>query len=357
MINRYFDKFWWVLPIAFLFAGFGVSAKIVTDAKNSNGQYFISESCQGVESNDFQCWKRYFESIVYNQTPEKALEQAKAENDKGEYVRSNCHQIAHIIGRESAKKSNLDIAKTFEKGNQFCASGYYHGAMESVVAEVGPQKIKQTINESCLVFKQANAYNLKHYDCAHGLGHGVMSMENYELYKALDDCEILSDNWERDSCASGVFMENIMSVFNNPDYPTKYLDKARPMYPCTDVKPIHQTACYLNQSSYALSVTGYDYEKVFNLCSEAGSSDVICYQSLGRDASGNSIQDPVKADAICQLGQSYVKISNCVIGAVKDIIWIGNSQEKGEQFCNLQSSAEIKTICKQTAQSYYRSFQ
>ena len=355
-IKRGFYRLWWVLPALSLILSVAISAKIVADTRNAPIEKILLADCSAPDDDAFQCWKQKFESLVYSESAEKALDQAKSENDKGGYVRANCHQLAHVIGRAAAKKYELKVAETFEHGNQFCASGYYHGAMESVVAEVGPQKIKDTINEICKPFRVKNAYNLKHYDCVHGLGHGVMSMENYELYRALEDCELLSDTWERDSCSSGVFMENIMSVFNNPDYQTKYLDKNRPLYPCTDVDDIHKTACYLNQSSYALTVTNFNYATVFELCGEAGSSDIICYQSLGRDASGNSIQDPASANQICQLGKSYERVANCVIGAVKDIIWIGNSKEKGEQFCALQQSVEIKRTCFDTAESYYASF-
>jgi hypothetical protein len=357
-VKNLFFRFWWIVPVIAMVASITAAGLIVKSASSqTTTQNNQVVECKADKEADYKCWKKYFETIVYNDNPQAALVSAQQENNKQGYVRNNCHQLAHIIGRASAKKYNLDVAKTFEQGNQFCASGYYHGAMESITAVNGVQKIKDTMNDICKPFKQQSAYNLKHYDCVHGLGHGVMSMENYELFKALEDCELLSDVWERDSCASGVFMENIMSVFNNPEYPSKYLKKEEPLYPCTAVDEIHKSSCYLNQSSYALSVTNYDYAKVFGLCGQAGISAYICYQSVGRDASGNSIQDANKANDICQLGASYDEKLNCVIGAVKDIIWIGNSKAKGDEFCNLQQDANIKSDCLSTAESYYKTFQ
>ena len=356
-VKKQFFKFWWFLPVISLVCSSIFTGYIIKNTLNSPTTQYSAIKCAGQQEADFQCWKTYFEAIVYNDSPEESLKQAQIENDKGSYVRSNCHQVAHVIGRASAKVYELNVADTFEHGNQFCASGYYHGAMESVTAEIGAQKVKNTINNICKPFKDKSAYNLKHYDCVHGLGHGVMGMENYELYKAIDDCELLTDAWERDSCTTGVFMENIMSVFNNPDYQTKYLDKDRPLHPCTEVPDMHKNSCYLNQSSYALSVTGYDYAKVFSLCSEAGGSSQICYQSVGRDASGNSIQDPIKTNDICQKGVGMEQQTGCIIGAVKDIIWIGNSKEKGEEFCRLQMEISLKQICESTAESYYATFQ
>ncbi len=356
-MKKIFDKFWWIIPVLFILSAVAISSFIIRSAQNTVElkQYKIVD-CVAQKESDFQCWKQRFEALVYNESPEKALEEAQTENDKQGYVRTNCHQLAHVIGRASAKKNDLNVANTFEKGNKFCASGYYHGAMESITAVVGATKIKEGINNVCKPFKETNSYKSEHYDCAHGLGHGVMSMENYELFQALSDCELLVDDWERESCATGVFMENIMGVINNPDYTTKYLKTDDLLYPCTAVADIHQNACYINQTSYALRQLNYDFDKMFDLCKKANNYANTCYQSLGRDASGGSIQDPYKVNQICQKGKLFVQKQHCLVGGVKDIIWIGNSKENGQVLCNLQSDNRLQQDCFKTAEEYYKTF-
>lgn len=317
----------------------------------------VVNPCQGQSEADFKCWKEYFEELVYQETPEKALAEADKEDAKQGYIRTNCHQIAHVIGRAAAKKFELNVPITFERGNNFCASGYYHGALESVVTGIGKQKIIEQINDICKPLKEKSAYNLPHYDCVHGLGHGVMSLAEYELYDALIDCDRLTDSWERESCYGGVFMENIMTVFNNPEYNNKFLDSNRPMFPCTDVEEKYKYGCYINQTSYALKTNGNNYSAVFELCAQAGEFKETCWQSLGRDASGNTLQSPEGAKQICQLGSSQTAVIECSIGAVKDIIWISGDKSRGDQFCQMQNSAEVIQACQETANNYFSTFQ
>lgn len=356
-MKKKLDKYWWTIPLFSILCSVIISGFIVSSApKNIKQKTYIMANCVKENASNFKCWKQRYEALVYNENPQKALIEIEAENEKGGYVRTNCHQLAHVIGRASAKKYNLNVADTFEQGNKFCASGYYHGAMEAITAVVGASKIKQNINDICKPFKEGAAYKSEHYDCAHGLGHGVMSMENYELFQAIGDCELLKDTWERESCGTGVFMENIMSIINNPEYESKYLKADDLLYPCNAVADIHQNACYINQTSYALRKTGYNYAKMFDLCEQADRFANTCYQSLGRDASGGSIQDPYKANDICQKGKTYEQKKNCLIGAVKDIIWIGGSIENGEVLCSIQSDEELRHVCGTTAQEYYNTF-
>lgn len=356
-MKKKFDKFWWTIPMFSILCSILIAGFIVRSTGEAVEQKsYKMVNCTKSNASNFKCWKQRYEALVYNESPQKALVEVEAENDKGGYVRNNCHQLAHVIGRASAKKYDLNVANTFEQGNKFCASGYYHGAMETITAVKGASKIKQSINDICKPFKERASYKSEHYDCAHGLGHGVMSMENYELFQALSDCELLTDVWERESCATGVFMENIMGVINNPDYDTKYLKTDDLLYPCNAVADIHKNACYINQTSYALRQLNYDFTKMFDLCKEAGNLAGTCYQSLGRDASGSSIQDPYKVNVICQKGEAYEQKRNCLIGGVKDIIWIGNSKENGEVLCSIQSDPRLQQVCSTTAEEYYRTF-
>ena len=47
-----------------------------------------------------------------------------------------------------------------------------------------------------------------HYQCLHGIGHGLMLRTGYALDASLDLCTRLADDWSRQSCDGGVFMES-----------------------------------------------------------------------------------------------------------------------------------------------------
>src|SRR5258708_7763614 len=132
-------------------------------------------------------------------------------------------------------------------------------------------------------------------------------------------CDNLNGTWEKSSCYSGVFMENI--IIENKGGSTEYLKRDDPVYPCNSVDTSYKQICYLMQTSYMLKVSGGDISKVFSLCSQVEDPyKPTCYQSLGRDASSRSSSDAYKTKMACYLGNGYEQRSNCIIGAVKDFV-------------------------------------
>src|ERR1043166_4692486 len=110
------------------------------------------------------------------------------------------------------------------------------------------------------------------------------------------------------------------------------------------------------QTSYMLKIDKGDFAQTFAWCREAGDNyRQICFQSLGRDASGRSVSDGPKTHDICMMGKDDEERGNCVIGAVKDFISYFHSDKQARAFCNLFDEP-LKKTCLDTATSYYRSF-
>ena len=167
---------------------------------------------------------------------------------------------------------------------------------------IGYENVKAEINTICGGVSADQKYSFFHYNCAHGLGHGVMLVTHNELFEALTTCDTLTDGWERESCYGGVFMENIMA-HGNPDHTTKYLKTDDLLYPCNAVEAVYKQQCFLMQTSHALMSNGYDFDGVFRLCDGVETDfRATCYQSLGRDASGNTVSDAERTRDICHEG-------------------------------------------------------
>ena len=76
------------------------------------------------------------------------------------------------------------------------------------------------------------------HQCLHGVGHGLMAWFDYGLHDALEACDLSKLQSHRESCYSGVFMENIVggialsSSEENENYHyTDWLNED-PHYPC-----------------------------------------------------------------------------------------------------------------------------
>jgi hypothetical protein len=320
----------------------------------------VKDVCSEKNNITFTCYKNELTQITQQQGPEKAMALVKAQYPKIPYVKSQCHQLTHVIGRAALTKYHDDVADTYAHGDQYCWSGYYHGAMEELSKDKGYDYIIKNANSVCAPIAAKGKYSFYHYNCVHGLGHGYMFATNGELFESLTDCDAITDSWERTSCYGGVFMQNIMNE-QTPDKEagelgSKYLKADQPMYPCTDVEDKYKDQCYLMQTSYALQTVNYDFKKVFALCDQVETAfRDTCYTSLGRDASGNSISDADKTRGTCLLGTTEEAQRYCVHGAAMDFVSYFHSDVQAKKLCNSLPS-NLSGDCLQVVTNYYKSF-
>jgi hypothetical protein len=349
-MKKWLSRLWLLAPLCII-AGSGVAVwQILKPADVS-----VVTNCTAAQASNFTCWKQHYSQLVTQQSPEAAFADFKANYNSNPFVKSNCHQIAHVIGRTAAKQYG-DLTQTYAHGDNFCWSGYYHGAIETVAQQLGPTKIIAQLNDVCDKFKKTKQYSFDHFNCVHGMGHGLMAVQGDDLFKALKSCRGYEGNWQQQSCYGGVFMENVMNEIN-PGEHSNYLKTSDALYPCDAIDDTYKTQCYLMQTSHALNVEGQDFSKVFGLCATVPSPyDAVCYQSLGRDASGNNSSDQAITIQRCNLGQSPLAQQNCYTGAVKDFISFYHSDKQGLSMCSAITDASLSASCTQVAVEYYKSF-
>lgn len=312
----------------------------------------VSIHCAGVNQT-FSCEKHHLETITKLLGPQVGMNDLKNLYAHTPEVVSDCHQLSHAIGNTTADLYGGNITKAFLNGDSFCWSGYYHGVVERAVENIGEVQFMASANTLCAQIPGKERYSFDYYNCVHGLGHGLMALTHNELFKTLGMCDQLSGDWERKSCYGGTFMENIM--VDNRNHFAKYLKKDDLMYPCNAIDVKYKEQCYLMQTSYALSQTNYDFANAFKLCAKV---DALfrdtCAQSIGRDASGNSVSDPVRTSANCALALDDSQFKNCVTGAVKDFISYFHRDTEARQFC-FDLPERFRLNCLETGSSYLQS--
>lgn len=310
--------------------------------------------CTGNASTDFDCYEQHYIKLVKEDGIKAAFVDLKARYEHNAFVVSQCHPITHVIGREAALKFKTP-GEAYTQGDGYCWSGYYHGVLETFLDKIGRENLPKEINSVCDDIEGKSRYSFDYYNCVHGLGHGVMAITDTELFQSLDYCELLEGEWEQKSCASGVFMENV--IVDNLNHFTKYLKPAEPLYPCTAVSGKFKETCYLMQTSYILKVNGGNFTDTFAWCRKAEEGHrATCFQSLGRDASGRTSSEAGESKRICLLGKDFYEQSNCVVGAVKDFISYFHSMEQADDFCALFENIELVATCRDTADSYWKQF-
>jgi hypothetical protein len=318
----------------------------------------VPDLCARQGNITYSCYKKELTDLTNANGPETAVALVKQQYDKNPYVKSQCHSLTHAVGRAALSKYK-DIAITFAHGDHFCASGYYHGTFEQISEERGADYLIKNANKICVPFADKNRYHLDHYNCVHGVGHGLLGAAGSDLFKALKACDKLADTWERSSCHSGVFMQNVM-IEQSPDESVNrksaFLRREEPMYPCTAVADKYKVGCYIFQSSYALTVTGYDYRRVFSLCQEAGTwYQDVCYGSMGRDASGNSQLNQQKTIETCYLGPTDRAVDGCIKGAAKNTVYSYHSDKQAYALCGAVGE-KFQFNCRKAVTDFYKTF-
>src|SRR5262249_26755138 len=99
------------------------------------------------------------------------------------------HVFAHGIGI-AAYRNPETVGETFSRCTADFQSGCYHGVIQAYFADKQGGETGVTaekLNALCRPYRSAEGRWLQ-FQCAHGIGHGVMAVESHHLLRALDSC-------------------------------------------------------------------------------------------------------------------------------------------------------------------------
>jgi mono/diheme cytochrome c family protein len=277
------------------------------------------------------CYAQAFGNVAYKEGPKKALEQFAKAISTNPAVEAGCHPIAHTIGAAALRHYNGDVGRAFADGAATCGSGYYHGLLEWKLAGVSQSAVGRVAGNVCSNTRIRTS-NFVYYQCVHGLGHGLMLYTRYDLPDALDLCHGLKTSFDRISCTGGVFMENQQSSYG---VKSTWLKEDNLLYPCDSdiVLGDDKLYCYLLVTSYILPRVGWDWKKASDWCRKSDADYVrICFQSLGRDASGSSRQEPAGILQSCRQARPDGE-GECLFGAARDILNNDSTDLRGRKLC------------------------
>jgi len=331
--------------------------------------------CGGAVVHKDDCLEHALTSVLPTAGVDKAMAALLILSKEDEDVARDGHVFAHGIGI-SAYKSPETVAQTFALCTTDFQSGCYHGVIQAYFADrrAGDGVTAAKLNGLCQPYHSPEKRWLE-FQCAHGIGHGVMAVEAHHLLHALDSCDLLTDRFEREACWGGAFMENVVNATaphhmnvtqvgeadehaghaamghdmaghdmsghdmaamgHAAEPPFKALDPNEPLYPCTIVKEHHRSACYLMQTSAILHANNGDFRDAARQCARAEEEyRNTCYVSLGRDANSWGRGSRERAIAYCQaapeVGQPW-----CIVGVVKNMVDVTADPRDGLSFCHL----------------------
>ena len=262
----------------------------------------------------YSCIEQAFGNIAFTQGPRRAFAILNDRFSRNTDVERDCHRIVHTIGSAAYTRYEHNVARTFSEGSSMCASGYYHGILErAFVGITSTSKLRAVARRLC-VDVGIRRRSFLDYQCRHGLGHGFMIQTGYQLPLALSLCSSIGSGWDRVTCTSGAFMENVNTRFG---FRSSFLDEDRPLYPCTNVALEHRRSCFVRATTWILQVEGNDFGSAAEVCREAGRRWApYCFRGLGRDAVVDArYRDFGRVHRLCALAGGFA--GDCFYGAAR----------------------------------------
>lgn len=237
----------------------------------------ISSRC---EKNAGTCYTDGLKDITQHYGPTAALEVlAKLQHSGLITASTDDHQLAHVVGRKTAEKFGVNgeafllCPTSFNYG---CQHGYFEYALGRSVSS------KEVIKAICGGFEASSSYSAKFkFYCYHGVGHGVMMSQAYDLGASIKICDSLDSHVATDGCWQGVFMENVNAAMRGEARPGIFSEK-NPLAPCDTVSDQYRHECFINHAGWLMHVFQNDVRRASASCLQAplGWAN-SCLQSIG----------------------------------------------------------------------------
>lgn len=309
----------------------------------------ILEQCFDKSTN---CFEENTEEITKNYGPKASLEILKLLEDNGFIEKTvDDHQIAHVIGRDTAKTFGIN-GKAFLSCPTSFNYGCQHGFFEYALVNVKPAK--KAVDSICGSLGDEYSSKFKFY-CYHGVGHGIMDAEAYNLDASLDVCNTL-DAVGQEGCWQGAFMENVNAGMRN-EARKNIFSEIDPLAPCNNVEDKYRHQCYINHAGWLMKFFNNDVDMAIKACLKAENYINVCLQSIGLMATNPAWQPSIlknisNQDSVETAKEICLKFpkqnrEQCVVAGVDNIMNFDELDlSRAEKFCNI-SDKDFQNICYQ----------
>jgi hypothetical protein len=254
---------------------------------------------------DERCIEKYLIKVTDDWGPRASLGVlARLQQEQKVNMSVNDHQMAHVVGRDTAKDYGSNF-KAFDLCPTTFNYGCSHGFFEYVLARTpDARKAATTICES--LNPETNLL-IAGFTCYHGVGHGIMMAQGYNVPNSLKECNTMPDAKDKDGCWQGVFMENVNAGMQGRALPG-YFKKSDPLSPCDNVGKRYRHECFINHAGWLMTVAKDNVGEGSRYCLKAKPAKYksSCWQSIGLMVTNPVWQATLAKDLV---GQSPAKIA------------------------------------------------
>lgn len=272
--------------------------------------------------------------------------------DSIETLWPKCHAEAHDLGKVIFEK-----VKNVGLGLRICADGCYSGCMHGVLMEaftglsdpndpdghIDPAKLAALMDQICYNTESMQS-SYSEGDCAHGIGHALMVLADYEIADSMKYCDEFDTDAMRYYCASGAYMEYVTE--NDAEDSTA---RKHALYPCNEGK--YPAACTRYKMVHVirrLVKKQSDVQKMMRSCNQLkGPIRLACYHGAGNGFMGFIAGGAITLLDVCGTGtddERYV----CIEGAMERMAKY--HPDRAKEVCAGVQGAD-KTTCEQAVRN------
>lgn len=310
------------------------------------------------DSEKIVCWKEMVDADLAKGDLDKSMDLVADFYQNDSVFASNCHDFTHTVGKKAYEMFKKGIEFKVGDKTSYCAYGFYHGFMESLVSENGDIEMARDFCKQvdAELSKISSAAKLA---CYHGIGHGWTNVHDKKLWgneKAMVEpaialCEkVTSDPEELKICVTGVF-DSISIGYYNLAYDLK-IKKNDPYWLCKEQKEIYKTPCYMDLSPAVVWLGEYKLDKSLKYIStvEPDFRDLVV-KTLAEDIvrfiirDNRNIEEQIKICRTLDAKQAGI----CIQGIASGYLQFGPPKEEEKlslEFCsnNFLTNSE-KSLC------------
>ena len=244
-----------------------------------------------------------------------------------ESVNPTCHGVGHPLGRVIFSKLGK-IGPSLRTCQDACNSGCMHGVfMESfapdrrqvheAASDTGKhpyfiQRVKDQIPTLCSREILNDLY--KPGDCAHGVGHAIMHITDYDIPRAMDHCRLFGSYPMVYYCATGGYMEYVTE-----NDPKNRIEKSL-FYPCDTGE--YPAACFRYKMVHVIQRPDYlsgklkDEDIAARCIAMENKYRWGCFHGFGNAKSREIRSGGVGIPTVCRFGTDADQ-TVCIDGAVE----------------------------------------
>ena len=308
-----------------------------------------TEVCLTLESDGTiqpECWETELIAVLETDGIAAAFDSVASWYSQSPDFQRNCHDVMHILGDAAYSEFLRDNTTIDRPETSFCGWGFYHGFMETMLLENGPEQYTD-VHVYCSEVGKHNPPAKG--PCFHGIGHAAFDSIPGDLWgddvamteEGVRVCEsVLSDTWERIRCASGVY-NALANAYSARDYNLSYNAYSTIPPVCREQKEDYQAFCNMETGNGFIRDQGWSSEAEISFITSIGNPivrETILTGYMDTEVRRHvDSRSPESFAQECQQLDMVSDVKSCIEGVLIGLRGIGepgNERESEGQFCS-----------------------